>query len=830
MRVSPSSSKDGAPESPTARQQLRTRQTSRSNDAVQKRNPQKNAGHAHVQRPSSAVTRHRARKKRHGLRRAFLSLLVLAVAFFALWRFVLPDELWDVHPRQTEYPGAANLAMGLTDVSITAADLDVPALSATVSPEQPEVRLNGTMVNFGAYNLPGEKALAVKKLSAKTDAENGFSIQPYDFELEGMSEFVLPVLVEMAYEPTVEDDLLEANRIFVQHYDEAAGWRLIPSWIDTESNTVTILTNHFSTIGVFEDTRFQDAEGVVSLFRYLGDYRGPTTPVYTTGNAIDANLAYIDESIFQTFIDTRTVPVRDAASGVLDLMNHETSGTTYALFANSQAAYDSLSPTLGKAGMLFVFSKMANQWYNGVATEDIILDNAFNLGEIALSGTGAALAAPELTLAAAGVWAVGLTYDVGTAGYEYIRDSDARYVAYRDFSEYGQIIYLPDEGKCVYIGERNDPTYEFYEADYARRYAIDLMDQHGWAQAFASIQKKFKDDPRKITSALETLLESYLDVFWTTDGSRILAYLQEQPAGMLGLGTMADDWVWPTEGEIEGYKAAYRVRMKEFLRPIMKAMCQKELLSLREQTFQAVVEAWPLLNTEIRFEVRDAALPDGKYFPQSPLSEMYMAFSPLSDAAIPSEWVCAERHERSDVVFTCNLYAYIKAGCPGTIHFWGTQADEHLMRPVLMAPFALSMPTTVVSVGSEMEISGIYTGTSQGKILSTGETSTLYYPAVRIEETGTGLTVGPCLENGDYESELQVPCVYNSETGVYEGSVYLETGSQWTQLIFAVEMSVENGKQRAQVAYVQHFSAHASRLQEYDVAWNSPLTGNAVSR
>lgn len=140
------------------------------------------------------------------------------------------------------------------------------------------------------------------------------------------------------------------------------------------------------------------------------------------------------------------------------------------------------------------------------------------------------------------------------------------------------------------------------------------------------------------------------------------------------------------------------------------------------------------------------------------------------------------------------------------------------------------MPTTVIAVSREMELNGIYTGSSYGKYLSTGEKFALYYPAVRIEQTSAGLTVGPCLENGNYESELQVPCAYNPDTGVYEGSVFLESDGQWTELVFAVAISDEDGRPRAQVAYVQHFSIRSSMRYEYDVIWNGPLAGSAVTR
>ncbi len=60
-----------------------------------------------------------------------------------------------------------------------------------------------------------------------------------------------------------------------------------------------------------------------------------------------------------------------------------------------------------------------------------------------------------------------------------------------------------------------------YDADYLKSGRTVMMcGERGWAEAFDIIQQKYKDDPRKIRDALR-LLESYLDVFWNTDGNEI---------------------------------------------------------------------------------------------------------------------------------------------------------------------------------------------------------------------------------------------------------------------------------------------------------------------
>ncbi|HOG63795.1 MAG TPA: zinc ribbon domain-containing protein, partial [Sedimentibacter sp.] len=337
----------------------------------------------------------------------------------------------------------------LSDVKISDDDLNIPAQSGFVSPDEPEITIENTFINFSSYNLEGTKEVKVKRLNQISDSEKGYTIQAYDFEIEGISEFNVPVYIEMPYYPVIEDNLYEESTIFVQYYNEnESKWEMIPSWINAEANTVAILTNHFSPFGVFQDDNLEDAKKIAHLFQYYGKYKGPTTPVYTTGTNIQRYYQFVDEKTFQTYIDYKTVPVNDFATSFLNVMNHGASAGEYSLYALSPEIYKDTISGFSNAGKLFVFSKIAYQWYNGVATSDIIISNIFDLTEIAISGAGTLLAAPELTVIAGGVWLTGLTYDVGTTAYEYMSENEPRYLAYRLASESGYIKYLPDEEIC----------------------------------------------------------------------------------------------------------------------------------------------------------------------------------------------------------------------------------------------------------------------------------------------------------------------------------------------------------------------------------------------
>ncbi|HBC32634.1 MAG TPA: hypothetical protein DC024_15475 [Clostridiales bacterium] len=108
----------------------------------------------------------------------------------------------------------------------------------------------------------------------------------------------------------------------------------------------------------------------------------------------------------------------------------------------------------------------------------------------------------------------------------------------------------------------------------------------------------------------------------------------------------------------------------------------------------------------------------------------------------------------------------------------------------------------------------------------------LYYKAIRIESNKDGILIGPCLENGDYDPDYLVQCVFNEETNQYEGKVKRESGSQWMELNFIAEIYGVYKKPRAKVGYSQTISSRPGSLYvyEYDVERTSPLKGSSVVR
>ena len=236
---------------------------------------------------------------------------------------------------------------------------------------------------------------------------------------------------------------------------------------------------------------------------------------------------------------------------------------------------------------------------------------------------------------------------------------------------------------------------------------------------------------------------------------------------------------------------------------------------------------------EIDFQIVDENLKKGEFFPASPLSDMTIKLSKLNDEVkTPNEWICSERKEKSNDVFSCNLYAYIKAGCPTNIEFYDNNAETGVSEIAISKEFTLSNPTVIFIDKRMEEVNGIYTGKAIGGNYITGEEMDLYYKAIRIESNKEGILIGPCLENGDYDPDYLVQCVFNDATNQYEGKVRRESGNQWMELNFIAEIYGVYKQPRAKVAYTQTISSRPGSLYiyEYEAERTSALKGSSVGR
>ena len=139
------------------------------------------------------------------------------------------------------------------------------------------------------------------------------------------------------------------------------------------------------------------------------------------------------------------------------------------------------------------------------------------------------------------------------------------------------------------------------------------------------------------------------------------------------------------------------------------------------------------------------------------------------------------------------------------MEFYEKDEESGFSELVLSKEFSLSNPK-VISIEMSMEdINGIYTGKARGGNYISGVEMDLYYEAIRIESNKEGILLGPCLENGDYDPDNLVQCVFNKETKQYEGKARRESGNHWMELNFTAQIYEVYKKPRAKVAYSQPY-------------------------
>lgn len=798
-------------------------------------------------RPRAADPEPAGGKKRGGFLKGLLALGLAGIFLVQCVPGILDDPPWGTGttsgPGVVSNPGDPASSAGrpadqinLTAIAYSQEELQAQGIETAVSPERPVVTAGDARVDFGSFNLLGESTLEVKRLPQKTDPRSGVTVNGFDFSLsdkssgETISSF--PTLVDITIPCTASPE----EHAFVQYYDPANDeWRIIDSQRDYEKNTLTFQTTHFSIFGESKlvlGKHFVSGEMVpTQSFAFVGGYDGPLTEVYFVMANLDELMTKIDYDKMIQILNTCKVDPNDMISALLGLGNdaantlelNVTNKLIHTLMRSEPGFYWSKNLTI--IGSALVFAKVAYQLYIGGDVETVAYLNAVELTEALFAVAGLALGSEALLMMATAIFISNTVYSLATLEITTIQEQG--YINFND--RLGAVFYA--ESMEVEPKDRVSLSQEYFIPS-----GPILLDRggSGFARALDAIYLHYKDQPAELQTAIQRLIDGYVDCFWDssalTDEDKVFyAYYKEKYDK-----DNPPVWVEPSPERITKYKTKFRNKLLSDIKPLMEAFARRVLhdlkLSLRDKIESDYV---PFLNTVVTIQA-DTVLPDQKSvtFDQTAFGKDYfMRFSPRN---LPF-WVSVEDYERdyapqaradSNEIYKSTVYNYLQIGDPAEIELideiGGSDYSDDFYAEIDWTTF----PDGKIRI---QPFSGIYTGKSQGKPLN-GTFDKLLYDAVRIEETGSGLRVGPCLENGDHEQELQVLCEYNAESGLYEGVKRLESGDQWTELIFAVSITVKDGVPTADVAYVQHFSSRGSWVYEYDVKWTSTLSGSETSR
>lgn len=573
----------------------------------------------------------------------------------------------------------------LVDITYSSAEMNTTGVKAVVSPDSPKVTLSGVTVDFGDYNIAESGTLEIAKLPVKSDSGAGIQAQAYNISLGDIEKFPAMVEITIPYDTQGLSEEEENYAISVGWYDENQNiWKILPSQVNSSSNTVTFKTDHFSPFAILKNTM---TKGNTVFYYENNQYLGPNTPVLVDTGALKKYLNSIDSNSFDKLIRDKSVPTNELLSSGLGIFNDVMSGSDYAVALSQSSSLmkivGSKFTALGAAALAY---KVTDQWSRGVKTDKIIRDNAFSLLELAATGVVIATGSPFVTVCAAGIWIAGivdnLTYDPEDIGV-YLNYLERCY----DYFNLQQATYMSSTGQCSYNiqlpGKRSN----------LRSGERFLTAKSDWGAVVSGIYYDDKKYPNLISSDVNKLLDSYSDVFWNVPRSDLLYWIDQ--SGLLPAGTYAKDLPWPTDpAEIQKYKDRCKIRNFDRLQPLFKAMAEKELRDLWMQYYAAAFQLADELNQTMVFEVNDPALKTTG-FSKSKYANKVLYLN--NNGLYGNDFYCKERHTDSNQIFTCTVYHYITAGMPNELMIFPEGADQYTLADQII-PFTPDLPKTIIEL------------------------------------------------------------------------------------------------------------------------------------
>ena len=631
---------------------------------------------------------------------------------------------------------------GLSNIEITKNDYNVEPVTVNVGPENTVAKTEGITVDFGEFNLAEEGVLEIKDLGVKKDDENGFSARCYDFSLGDVSEFPTYVTITLPYEQTEN----AADRLFVQYYNDSTGtWELMYSKLDESNGTITFYTDHFSTYALFD------------YFEYEKGYNsGPISKVVFSSEKLDEMIDQCvadQELFFDTLRKNSAVDSGLIKIGIdsLGLANNLTSTSDYTVQLLSSTGFisEELSNALGKSfGMIgagLTAVKVGLSWYKSGDVAEALKKNKYDLIELGLGTAGGTLGAAPLTVAAAGVWLVGMMDDeirnIQNNGYENeiehaYQEFTWKYVSYSKIAkEFG--CYLPNNMPArAFIDEMKD--------------AVIVNEGNTWAMLLEQEVIRNRTNPEKMFKSIEKLLDDYANVFWE---------LKPNVRKMIAEDIhRAHAWQEPSAQEKAKYKEELKAVLRYRLRKLFACIYERLILDAKQKLLWEIKAFEKQMNTVTEFSVY-AVDEEGKDVPLYKTEyKDYIAAFAKSASDRPTIWSWKPGSEDNGK-FSCTLYNYINIGSPSCIKFYKTWEDQVEDKAAFTLPFTFSAPVVKLKIGNEGLSADELVGSYEVTISLEGESQ---IHTLIIKKNGNGLII---TDNTD-----SLDLTYDPLTGVAAGS------------------------------------------------------------
>ncbi len=631
---------------------------------------------------------------------------------------------------------------GLSNIEITKSDFKAKPVTVNVGPESTVAKTGGITVDFGEFNLAEEGVLEIKDLGVKKDDENGFSAHCYDFSLGDVSEFPTYVTITLPYERTDN----AADRLFVQYYNVSTGtWELLYSELDESSGTITFYTDHFSTYALFD------------YFEYEKGYNsGPLSKVVFSSAKLDDMIdkCFGDQDLFIAMLrknsaeDSGLINIGIDSLGLSSNLTSASDNTIQMVSSTgfmSNEMSNALGKSFGKIGAGLTAIKVGLSWYESGDVTEALKKNKYDLIELGLSTAAGALGAAPLTVAAAGVWLVGMMddgiRDVKNYGYE----NEIEH-AYQEFTwEYVSYSNYAGEFGCSL--PNNMPARAFIDE---MKDAVIVNKGNTWAWLLQREFVKNRNNPQKMFETIDKLLDDYANVFW-----KLKPNVRKMIAEDIHV---ADHWQEPGAQEIAKYKEGLKAVLRYRLRKLFACIYERCILDAKQKLLWEIQAFEKQMNTITEFSVYSSDA-DGEEIPLSKTEyKDYIAAFAKSASDKPTIWSWTPGSEDNGK-FRCTLFNYITMGTPSCIKFYKTWEDQVEDKVAFTLPFTYALPAVKLKIVNEGLSADELVGSYKVTISLEGESQT---HTLNIEKYGSGLII---TDNTD-----SLELTYDPLTGVATGS------------------------------------------------------------
>ncbi len=519
--------------------------------------------------------------------------------------------------------------------------VEIKEESFKLNADQLAAEFENCKINFSPFDLDGEKTLVISTVQPapyQEELDHNYRANVYDFKLDGVDQFTDLIEITLPYDDSyIEPGADEYGSTFGMYFNESTSeWETVNYTVNTDNNTITIITDHLSKYGVFtvknQNTRLARIASVMP---------------YT--NLVDSDTA---KEIIGEAIENPNDEIAKAKDLAMSTTN-DWLGLSSFLLTTSDPIYSSelmkgMGSTFNALGVAAAVYQLAIDMEKDPSPElyGNLSKNILNIG-VSYWGTSA------MQLSFAGVFAI-------------------------DYS-------LTKFANAAWDG-RNDSWYEAYKLHYNEK--MQLKNREWYSKFYWLWVDSLKSkNPNALKEGIDKLIDDNVNAFWNNE--LVMAdYHQEA----LGKGFTVGGGF--NEGLKKKITAAKKAELVADLQPVFAQLKKRINWYLMDQYTKELNNVKAKYNQIINVTIEEIA-PEG-----APLKYAghVIRFSPLAEDAKKSTWTGVLSSEgKASTKFT--LLGYLQSGKPTKLDIYSPDSDLETSSPIHSVEFAMDKKSLYIPIG-----------------------------------------------------------------------------------------------------------------------------------